>query len=36
MLSEENLSILEGILGDQGREKENEDRINKIIKEFKK
>jgi nicotinamide riboside kinase len=36
MLSEENLTVLEGLLGDQGREKENEERINKIVKEFKK
>ena len=36
MLDPENLEFLEGLIGDQTREKENEERINQIVKEFKK
>lgn len=36
LFNPENMNILEQMLGEQVKEKENEDRINKIIAEFKK
>lgn len=36
MLDPDNLEVLEQMVKDQERETENEDRINKIVKEFKK
>ena len=36
LLDPENLEFLEQLVGDQTREKENEERINQIVKEFKK